>query len=84
MFRPEDIRDLLRRQPFCPFRIHLSNGQYYDVMHPELAIVTRAMIAVAKPTPGGPDAIGEGVDLVSVLHINKIETLPSSTPAKKT
>lgn len=28
-------------EPFEPFRIHLSNGRFYDVRHPELLIVGR-------------------------------------------
>jgi len=82
MIRPEDVRELLRRQPFQPIRMHMSNGQYYDVPHPELAVVTRGTIVVATPSPGGADAIGEGFHLVSVLQINNIEILPSAAPAK--
>jgi len=83
MIRPEDIRDLLKKQPFQPFRMHMSNGQSYDVNHPELAFVTRGTIVVSKPVPGSEEPIGEGVHLVSVLHINNIELLPSSAAPKK-
>jgi hypothetical protein len=82
VIRPEDVRDLLRKQPFQPFRMHMSNGQSYDVVHPELAVVTRGTIVVAKPFPGAPDAIGEGFHLVSVLHINNIEILPVAASTK--
>ena len=82
MIRPEDIRELLHKQPFQPFRMHMSNGQSYDVKHPELAIVTRGTIVVAKPAPGGEEAIGEGFHLVSVLHINDVEVLPSVAASK--
>ena len=37
----EAIRDLLKRQPFRPFVIHLSNGETYEVRHPEFAMPTR-------------------------------------------
>jgi hypothetical protein len=82
MIRPEDVRELLRKQPFQPFRMHMSNGQYYDVSHPDVAVVTRGTIVVAKADPASPDAIGEGFHLVSVLHINNIEMLTSSTSRK--
>jgi len=72
MIRPEDIRDLLKKQPFQPFRMHMS-----------LAFVTRGTIVVSKPVPGSEEPIGEGVHLVSVLHINNIELLPSSAAPKK-
>ena len=82
MIRPEDIRDLLKKQPFQPFRMHMSNGQYYDVRHPELALVTRGTIVVAKPVAGSDEPIGEGIHLGSVLHINNVDMLPAGASAK--
>jgi hypothetical protein len=82
MIRPEDVRDLLRKQPFVPFRMYMSNGQHYDVSHPDVAIVTRGTIVVAKAAPGGADAIGEGFHLASVLHINNIDLMPVATASK--
>lgn len=81
MTRPEDVRELLKRQPFVPFRIHMSNGQSFDVNHPELALITRATIVVSRPIPGAVEPIGEGIHLVSVLHINNIEMLPVAIAA---
>jgi hypothetical protein len=83
MIRPEDIRELLKRQPFQAFRMHMSNGQAFDVNHPELAMATRATIVVARPVPGSEEPIGDGVHLVSVLHINNVEMLPSQAASKK-
>jgi hypothetical protein len=80
MIRPEDLRDLLKRRPFQAFRLHLSNGQSHEVKHPDLAIVMRATMIIGRPEPGTDDPIADGYDIVSVLHINKIETLP--TPSK--
>jgi hypothetical protein len=31
-----DIRDLLAREPFVPFRIKLVNGDGHDISHPAL------------------------------------------------
>ena len=53
--RPEDILELLRKHPFEPFRIHLSDGVAYDVRHPDMAIVQRSKVIVAVPGPEGPD-----------------------------
>ena len=58
-------------------------AETYDVNHPELAVVTHATIIVAKPMPDADDLIGEGFHLVSVLHINNIEVLPSTTASNK-
>jgi hypothetical protein len=84
MIRPQEVRELLKRQPFRPFRMHMSNGQFFDVLHPELAMVTRSEIVVSSPVPDSDDPIGEGIHLVSVLHINSIAILPRAAGSKKT
>ena len=35
--RPEDLREYLKREPFQPFRLHLSSGAFFDIRQPELA-----------------------------------------------
>ena len=57
--RPEDIREFLRRQPFRPFRLTLTDGRTYDVMHPELAMVGRSSMEVGLARPGDPENIAE-------------------------
>jgi hypothetical protein len=79
MIRPEEIRELLKRQPFHPFRMHMSSGLSYDVNGPEFALVTKGTIVVSKSIPGSAEPIGEGVRLVSVPHINNIEMLKIAT-----
>jgi hypothetical protein len=32
-----EITKLLERTPFVPFRLHLSNGQSFEVRHPDFA-----------------------------------------------
>ena len=83
MIRPEDIRDLLRKSVFQPFRMHMSNGQFFDVRHPNLALVTREIIIVARRWRGDNDPIGDGFHLVSVSEIKQIEILPKDAATKK-
>lgn len=47
--RSEDLRQLVRRQPFQPLRLSLSNGQVYEVRHPELAMVGRSTLLLGRP-----------------------------------
>ena len=35
---PADVLEALRRRPFEPFRIQVSDGSTYDVRHPELVL----------------------------------------------
>ncbi len=40
--RPEDMHRFLRRRPFRPFRITLTDGRSYEIHHPELMMVGRS------------------------------------------
>lgn len=33
---PENLRDLLRKQPFEPFRLVMTDGVGLDIRHPDL------------------------------------------------
>jgi hypothetical protein len=33
--RPEELTELLRVRPFVPLRIHLTDGQSYEIHHPD-------------------------------------------------
>jgi hypothetical protein len=72
----ESINRLLRKQPFQPFRITLSNGKSYDIFHPELALVGRRDVIVGTPASGYADPVFDTFDIVSLLHINNVHILP--------
>jgi hypothetical protein len=78
--RPEGIRMLLRRQPFRPLRITLTDGRTYDVLHPELALLGRSYMEVGLPKQEDPDNIADRLITISLLHIMQIEPLESVTP----
>lgn len=44
--RPEEIDSLLKRDPFQPIRIHLSNGRTHDVVDAETAHVGQDTVVV--------------------------------------
>ncbi len=70
--RPEDLRDLLRRQPFVPVRIHLSDGTTYEVRHPEMAIIGRSTVTIGVEEQEG-SGIADRMMYCSLLHIVRIE-----------
>lgn len=78
--RPEDVREFLRRQPFRPFRLTLTDGRTYDIMHPDLAMVGRSWVQVGLARPGDPENIAERLIFVSLLDIMQIEPLESVVP----
>lgn len=45
----ETLKELLNRQPFQPFEIHLSNGNSHAVKHPELANLMKTRIVIGIP-----------------------------------
>ena len=77
--RPEDILEMLRKHPFEPFRIHLSDGVAFDVRHPDMAIVQRSKVIVAIPGPEGPDGPAERTVNCALIHITRTEVVNGST-----
>jgi len=69
--RPDDIRAHLRRQPFHPIRVYISDGSKYDVRHPELMLVTRTEVVIAIDP--GDDRIPERKVFCDPVHITRIE-----------
>ncbi len=69
----QTFRDLLRAQPFRPFRLVMSSGEKYEVKHPETAWLTRTDTLV------GMDETRDGVPsrftMCSLLHVTATEPL---------
>jgi hypothetical protein len=78
--RPDDFRDLLKRQPFQPFRPYLSNGMSYDVRHPEMAWLGKNVVLIGRPAPEFPHFVFENDDVITLMHINNVERLPVAAP----
>ena len=45
----QTLEELLNRQPFEPFEIHLSNGSKHIIAHPEFASLHKATITIGIP-----------------------------------
>lgn len=70
--RPEDVREHLDRRPFEPFRIFMSDGETFDVRHPDLCMVARTTIYVGVPDPK-KRLIAVRVAHCALIHITRIE-----------
>ena len=77
--RPQDFEESLRRRPFVPFRIHLSDGTTYDIRHPELVMVGKSIALVGARASDTPGTIFERYDIISLIHITRLE--PIGTPS---
>ena len=69
--RPDDIRAHLRREPFQPVRVYISDGSRYDVRHPEMMLVTRTEVIIAIDP--GRDAIPDQKVFCDPIHITRIQ-----------
>ena len=79
--RPDDVLQMLRSKPFQPFRISLSDGNQYEVRHPDNAIVSRSTVLVGVPGPRGPDGPAERVVTCALMHITRMEVLNGASAA---
>ncbi len=73
----DNIRELLDRDPFVPFRLVLSSGRHYDVVDPQMTVLLKSEIFIAFPD-------GERSSLVPLLHVTSVETLPDGRGRRRT
>ncbi len=78
-----DIREHLRKEPFEPLRFHVSDGAFYDISHPELALVSQTEIAIA--VADGDGDLPERLVYCDPRHITRIEPISPKrrAPRKK-
>ena len=71
-----DIMTLMRKRPFEPFRIQVSDGTTYDVRHPDMVIPTPTAAFIGIPAAKQPAGY-ERVEIVAMEHIVKVLPLPA-------
>lgn len=64
-----ELLDLQRARPFRPLHIFLSDGQGYEVRHPEMMLVTRTKVVIALPNGGG---VPEQTVFCDPVHITRV------------
>ena len=79
--RPRQIQDHLRKQPFVPFRLFLSDGSFYDVRHPEMAAVSRAEVVVGLDADDGD--VADRFAYCDPIHVVKIEPLDGNKRGRR-
>jgi hypothetical protein len=77
----ERLRDLLRKRPFEPFRLHLSDGRTFDIRIPHLNLLGTKVMLVGIPEPNVPDPFPESTVEVELVQINRLEMLAEATNA---
>ena len=64
----ETLRELLRRQPFEPFEVRMTNGDAHRIRHPELAFLAGSRLVVHYPE-------NDRIAILSLLHAATIEMI---------
>jgi hypothetical protein len=77
--RPDEFRALLDDRPFRPFRVTLTDGRTYDVMHPELALVGRSVVVIGL-VDSSPQRVADRLVTVSLLHVMQTEPIETAPP----
>ena len=75
---PEELFAAVRRRPFMPFRLHVSDGSSHDVRHPDSVLVSRR--ATVLGVPDDPTRPAERLVTVALVHVTRLEEL-AGTPA---
>lgn len=65
----ETMLSLLRRQPFQPFEIRMSNGNAFQIRHPEMAFLLRSSVILGSPE-------SDDFKFLSLLHVADVVALP--------
>ncbi len=69
--RQEDVQAYLQRDPFQPFRLHLSSGAFFDIRQPHLAYASRSTLTIAFPSEGDQQRFVE----IALVHIVWLEVV---------
>ncbi len=76
---PEELRDALHKRPFEPFRLVMTDGQGYEIRHPDLLWVGRRSAMVGLTGQPGQTFYERAVhvDLLHVIRLEPLEAAPS-------
>jgi len=72
---PYEIKAQLRTQPFQGKRIYISDGESYEVTHPDMVLVTTSIVQIALPPLDRHGIPTGGSVYVDPVHVTRIQPL---------
>lgn len=75
----EELLRVLRRRPFHPFRVYITDGSSYEVRHPELCMPGARAVIIGLPSSAYPEPVYDRIVDIDLLHITRLEPLPPTT-----
>jgi len=79
---PEELAAAVRRRPFVPFRLTLTEGSTYEIRHPELCMAGRRSAVIGLNPSDETDLLFARSVTIDLLHVVKLE--PLETPTTQT
>lgn len=79
---PDELRDTLRQKPFEPFRLVMTDGQQFEIRHPELLMVGQRTAMVGLTLDPAQTYYERSIK-IDLLHIIRLEPLEAKPPASK-
>lgn len=67
----ETMQTLLNRRPFQAFEVRMSNGDAYQIRHPEMAFLLRSSLILGSPQ-------SDDFVFCSLLHVADVVALPQA------
>ena len=75
MVTPDDLLRLLRKRPFEPFRVYMTDGRTFDIRYPEMNLVGETFFDIGIPEKGVEDPFAESAVNVPLDRISRIVML---------
>ena len=80
--RAEELLQLVRHRPFIPMRLHMTDGETYEIRHPEMCLVQRQRVDVGLD-PDPKSGVLDRVEHLSLIHIVRVENLEAPVDPSK-
>ena len=77
---PNELGSLLRRRPFVPFRIHVSDEASYDIRNTEMVMIGTTVLFIGLRRDVDSPYFDEPV-LVALRHVTRVEPIIEAAAA---
>jgi hypothetical protein len=72
----QDLQSALHQRPFKPFRLYVSGGETFDVLHPELCVPGYTSVFLGFPSPQDADSpVYAHYTIIDLAHVIRHEPL---------
>jgi hypothetical protein len=71
---PEELNSALKRRPFVPLRIHVSDQAMYEIRNPEMVMIGRTILFIGLRRDINSPYFDEPV-MVAMRHVTRVEPI---------